>query len=194
MLIQDALLDSLLTPYFLSHFFLRDPSTLTQMRKVAANAAKINEPDHRLIWRPKVRGKWPRHRSVDHLIHAHVSLSLSSVLNASAFLHSMSTLHSSTYSFASSNWRLSFPFASVWANALPTTQGWECVCDREHVSTHDDAPHLARTWCIRVASSAEASAFRCTAPPEFQFGLRRDRIGEFGKHKREKLSVSHETK
>jgi len=129
------------------------------MKKVEANAAKINEPDHRLIWWPKVRGKWPRHRSVDHLIHAHVSLSLSSVLHASAFLHSKSTLHSSTYSFASSKWlasvvslrpclnqcRTPFLLPFPLPSAAPTTLGWECVCGLGHVPTHDDA------WCVRDA-------------------------------------------
>ena len=170
------------------------------MKKVEANAAKINEPDHRLIWWPKVRGKWPRHRSVDHLIHAHVSLSLSSVLHASAFLHSKSTLHSSTYSFASSKWLASVVSLRPCLNQCRTP--FPLSLPPPFRGSHDTGMRvrmwprarsyawrrLVRTWCIRGASSAEASAFRCTTSPEFQFDLRRDRIGGFGEHKREKLS------
>jgi len=175
------------------------------MKKVEANAAKINEPDHRLIWWPKVRGKWPRHRSVDHLIHAHVSLSLSSVLHASAFLHSKcndSPLFDLLFRFVemAGVCRFPSPLSEPMPHSLPSS------LPPPFRGSHDTGMRvrmwprarsyawrrLVRTWCIRGASSAEASAFRCTTSPEFQFDLRRDRIGGFGEHKREKLSVSRD--
>lgn len=160
----------LLLTFLLFPFFLRHLSTLTQMRKVEAGEAKINERVHRHIWRPKVRGKWPRHRSVDHLIHVHVSPSFSFALHASGFLalDVGSPLSGLFFRFdepASVSFLL-VPYPLCLNRCPPTTRGWECVRGSGHVPTHD-APQLAHTWCIRAASSAEASAFRCTRPRNF---------------------------
>jgi len=164
-------------------------STLNQMRKMGANAAKINERVHRLI-RPKVRGKWPQHRSMDHL--AHVSLSLSFVLRASAFLHSTSILHSPAYSFASAK-PGPLSFSPLRLSRCPLRHRDESAYVATFLRTTLRSCRVRDAFALhRVPKRPHSDPH---SSPEFQFSYYsvRDQItSKLGKHKREKLSISRD--
>lgn len=175
---------SSLLQYFLS--FPLSPSGICLRRlkweKWKPNAAKINERVHRLIRWPKVRGKWPATaggiEAWAKLIHAHVSL----LRSLSSYMHLLSCTRCRgsplfgllfCYSESTSVVPIRPLLFILSSEPIPPNSPYDAgmsvrTWSQARSYTHDtQLAQLACTWCIRSASSAEASAFGCTRPRNF---------------------------
>jgi len=175
----------LLIPY--SIFFSK--STLNQMRKMEANAAKINERVHRLI-RSKVRGKWPQRGPPYTRARVSFALFRPTCIGFLA-LDVESPLSGLFFRFGEAGSPfLPYPFPPPSEPMSPTTQGWECVWPRSYARRSAAvAAYVMHSRCIECRSVRIQIHTRPRNFNSATIAFRDQITSKLGKHKREKWSI-----